>query len=108
MEIFQGFFENLSDIETEHTRCLAFLLVYSHALLFVDPGCRFDQSYCRALKHANELRIRLREQISSKLEAVEDFPHAWAVEGRLAQPRFLFAFHRHLLRVDLSSLRRVC
>lgn len=74
----------------------------------MEPGCRFDQNCCRDLKRANELRRFCQKEIRLKLSAVTGFPQGWCAEGRLAQPRCLFAFHRHLLRGDLNSSRKVC
>lgn len=105
---FQGFFELLSQQEIDYLRCLTFLLLYSHILIYTEPGCRFDQSFCRNLKRANELRRFCQREISLKLSGTTGFPHTWSAEGRLAQPRCLFAFHRHLLRGDLNFSRKVC
>lgn len=74
----------------------------------MQPGCRFDQNCCRDLKRANELRRFCQREIRTKLSAITGFPQGWSAEGRLAQPRCLFAFHRHLLKGDLNSSRKVC
>uniref|UniRef100_A0A915Q423 Nonsense-mediated mRNA decay factor SMG8 n=1 Tax=Setaria digitata TaxID=48799 RepID=A0A915Q423_9BILA len=102
----KGFFEHLSQLEIDYARCLTFLLLCSHLLIYMEPGCRFDQSCCRDLKRANELRRFCQKEIRTKLSAVAGFPQDWSSEGRLAQPRCLFAFHRHLLRGDLNSSRK--
>uniref|UniRef100_A0A1I8EWI2 Nonsense-mediated mRNA decay factor SMG8 n=1 Tax=Wuchereria bancrofti TaxID=6293 RepID=A0A1I8EWI2_WUCBA len=102
----KDFFELLSQQEIDYARCLTFLLLYSHLLIYMEPGCRFDQNCCRDLKRANELRRFCQREIRIKLSAVTGFPQGWSAEGRLAQPRCLFAFHRHLLRGDLNSSRK--
>ncbi|KAM3718775.1 Nonsense-mediated mRNA decay factor [Dirofilaria immitis] len=102
----KGFFELLSQQEIDYARCLTFLLLYSHLLIYMEPGCRFDQSCCRDLKRANELRRFCQKEIRMKLSAITGFPQEWSTDGRLAQPRCLFAFHRHLLRGDLNSSRK--
>ncbi|CAG9533033.1 unnamed protein product [Cercopithifilaria johnstoni] len=102
----KDFFELLSQQEIDYARCLTFLLVCSHLLIYMEPGCRFDQNCCRDLKRANELRRFCQREIRTKLSAITGFPQGWSAEGRLAQPRCLFAFHRHLLRGDLNSSRK--
>uniref|UniRef100_A0A0R3RGG9 Nonsense-mediated mRNA decay factor SMG8 n=1 Tax=Elaeophora elaphi TaxID=1147741 RepID=A0A0R3RGG9_9BILA len=102
----KGFFEYLSRQEIDYVRCLTFLLLYSHILIYMEPGCRFDQNCCRDLKRANELRRSCQREIGLKLSSITGFPQVWSAEGRLAQPRCLFAFHRHLLRGDLNSSRK--
>ncbi|VDK80342.1 unnamed protein product [Onchocerca ochengi] len=102
----KDFFELLSQQEIDYARCLTFLLLYSHLLIYMEPGCRFDQSCCRDLKRANELRRFCQKEIRLKLSAITGFPREWSAEGRLAQPRCLFAFHRHLLRGDSNSNRK--
>ncbi|KAL3995312.1 hypothetical protein ACH3XW_25315 [Acanthocheilonema viteae] len=102
----KDFFEFLSQQEIDYARCLTFLLLYSHILIYMEPGCRFDQSCCRDLKRANEFRRFCQREIRTKLSAITGFPQGWSAEGRLAQPRCLFTFHRHLLRGDLNSSRK--
>ncbi|VDK51737.1 unnamed protein product [Anisakis simplex] len=103
-----GFFERIAVLERDYIRALTFLLCVSHVLLHLEPCCRFDLTLCQFLKKANELRLSVREELCvalGKLSAA-NCPREWAIEGRLARPRLLFAFHRSPLRTDLGAVKR--
>lgn len=104
---FQGFFDRLAQLEVDYLRSLTFLTILSHIIIFVEPTCRCDLSCFRNLKKANELRLRCREDICEKFDTIVNFPRKWRIEGRLALPRFLFAFYREQFRTDIPPPKKV-
>uniref|UniRef100_A0A914WIP1 Nonsense-mediated mRNA decay factor SMG8 n=1 Tax=Plectus sambesii TaxID=2011161 RepID=A0A914WIP1_9BILA len=101
-----GFFATLAKLELEHSKLVLFTFLVCHAIVFVEPACRFDLSYARLLRNLNHMRQQTASDISSALSKATSVSKEWAREGRLCSPRMLFAFHRNPLRADLGAVKR--
>ena len=113
-------------VERRHLRSLAFLFQLSHAILFMEQGCRFDLDWIAIFKQLNRIRYvhlyifclthnifrpklckKLRKVFSTQSETEEKLPHSLLDAGRMGTPRLLFSFYRNPLRNDLNSIKKV-
>ncbi|GMT14771.1 hypothetical protein PFISCL1PPCAC_6068 [Pristionchus fissidentatus] len=94
----EAFFEYIGSEDKVMESDLAVAFSLSHLVLIMENACRVELPLLDLLQNVNMKRMELRDSLPE--ETISNR------EGRFGVPRFIFAFHRHLIRKDLGHVKR--